>query len=207
MPETLSSLAEAAATCTACRLASTRTQVVFGVGDPDAELMLIGEAPGYNEDQQGEPFVGAAGQLLTRLLGEIGLTREDIYIANVIKCRPPGNRDPQTDEVDSCKGWLRSQLELIDPAVVVTLGNFASKLLLRTETGITRLRGRVYPWWRGKSLIATFHPAAALRNGEKMIDQMRADFALARSTLDAPPAAIALPPPLETAAEQQVLFG
>lgn len=207
MPETLSSLAEAAATCTACRLASTRTQVVFGVGDPDAELMLIGEAPGYNEDQQGEPFVGAAGQLLTRLLGEIGLTREDIYIANVIKCRPPGNRDPQSDEVDSCKGWLRSQLELIDPAVVVTLGNFASKLLLRTETGITRLRGRVYPWWRGKSLIATFHPAAALRNGEKMIDQMRADFALARSTLDAPPAAIALPPPLETAAEQQVLFG
>lgn len=204
MPESLSTIADRAATCTACRLSQTRTQVVFGVGDADAELMLIGEAPGFHEDQQGEPFVGAAGQLLTRLLGEIGLGREDVYIANVIKCRPPGNRDPQADEVDACKGWLRSQLDLVDPKVVLTLGNFASKLLLRTETGITRLRGHVYPWWRGKSLIATFHPAAALRNGEKMVDQMRSDFALVRSTLEAPPPIVA---EQVKEPEQQALFG
>ena len=181
-------LRDEALVCTRCRLAQTRTQVVFGVGDPDAELMFIGEAPGFNEDQQGEPFVGAAGQLLTRLLGEIGMTREDVYIANVLKCRPPNNRDPQQDEIDSCKDYLRRQLVLINPIVVVTLGNFATKLLLRTDTGITKLRGRVYDWWQGKQLVPTYHPAAALRSGERLVDEMRKDFALVRSALDHPSA-------------------
>ncbi|HKX74290.1 MAG TPA: uracil-DNA glycosylase [Acidimicrobiia bacterium] len=190
--------------CTRCRLAETRTQVVFGVGDPQAELMFVGEAPGFHEDQQGEPFVGAAGQLLTRLLGEIGLAREDVYIANVLKCRPPGNRDPQPDEIDACKDYLRRQLVLIDPRVVVTLGNFASKLLLRTETGITRLRGRIYPWWQGKLLVPTFHPAAALRSGERLVDEMRKDFGLIRSALDQPPAKPSPEP--ATDPEQMSLF-
>lgn len=183
MSEALRQLESVAKVCTLCRLAETRTQVVFGTGDPQAELMLIGEAPGFNEDQQGEPFVGAAGQLLTRLLAEIGLAREDVYIANVIKCRPPNNRDPLADEIDSCKDYLRNQITLIDPKVVVTLGNFASKLLLRTETGITRLRGRTYPWWQGRLLIPTFHPAAALRSGHTLITEMQSDFALVRQAL------------------------
>lgn len=183
MTQALRQLESVAKVCTLCRLAETRTQVVFGTGDPRAELMLIGEAPGFNEDQQGEPFVGAAGQLLTRLLGEIGLAREDVYIANVIKCRPPNNRDPLADEIDSCKDYLRNQITLIDPKVVVTLGNFASKLLLRTETGITRLRGRTYQWWQGRLLIPTFHPAAALRSGNTLIAEMQSDFALVRQAL------------------------
>ncbi|MGH9198611.1 MAG: uracil-DNA glycosylase [Acidimicrobiia bacterium] len=186
MNEALRELESVAKVCTLCRLSETRTQVVFGTGDPQAELMLIGEAPGFNEDQQGEPFVGAAGQLLTRLLAEIGLAREDVYIANVIKCRPPNNRDPLQDEIDCCKDYLRGQITLVDPKVVVTLGNFASKLLLRTETGITRLRGRTYPWWQGRLLVPTFHPAAALRSGNKLIAEMQDDFALVRQALDQP---------------------
>lgn len=172
--------------CTACRLAQTRTQVVFGVGDPDADVLLVGEAPGFNEDLQGEPFVGAAGQLLNRLLGEIGLGREDVYIANVLKCRPPNNRDPAGDEVDSCKDYLRAQITIIDPSVVVTLGNFATKLLMRTETGITRLRGRTYPWWQGRTLVPTYHPAAALRSGDRLIGEMQSDFSLVRDALSRP---------------------
>ncbi|MEX0698277.1 MAG: uracil-DNA glycosylase [Acidimicrobiia bacterium] len=186
-------LRDEALVCTRCRLAGTRTQVVFGVGDPNADLMFVGEAPGFHEDQQGEPFVGAAGQLLTRLLGEIGMAREDVYIANVIKCRPPNNRDPQQDEIDACKDYLRRQITLVDPRVVVTLGNFATKLLLRTDTGITRLRGRVFPWWRNKLLIATFHPAAALRSAS-LVTEMQRDFVLIRETLDQPPT-----PPTPTA--------
>jgi DNA polymerase len=193
MNEAFVRLRDEALACTRCRLASSRTQVVFGVGDPAAELMFVGEAPGFHEDQQGEPFVGAAGQLLTRLLEEIGMTREDVYIANVLKCRPPGNRDPEPDEIDACKDYLRQQLVLIDPRVVVTLGNFATKLLLRTDAGITRLRGQVYPWWRGKQLIPTFHPAAALRSGEKLLAEMQKDFVLIRSALDHPPAADPMP--------------
>lgn len=190
MSVTFIELRDEALVCTKCRLAGTRTQVVFGVGDPHADLMFVGEAPGFHEDQQGEPFVGAAGQLLTRLLGEIGMARENVYIANVLKCRPPNNRDPQEDEIDACKDYLRRQVVLIDPRLVVTLGNFASKLLLRTDTGITRLRGRVYPWWRDKLLIATFHPAAALRSAS-LVSEMQRDFLLVRETLDRPPA----PPP------------
>jgi DNA polymerase len=200
-------LRDEALVCTRCRLAGTRTQVVFGVGDPNADLMFVGEAPGFHEDQQGEPFVGAAGQLLTRLLGEIGMAREDVYIANVLKCRPPNNRDPQQDEIDSCKDYLRRQITLIDPRVVVTLGNFATKLLLRTDTGITRLRGRVFPWWRDKLLIATFHPAAALRSAS-LVAEMQRDFVLIRETLDQPPTPPAPTPPTDTSAdpEQMNLF-
>ena len=180
----LDELRTRALVCTQCRLAETRTQVVFGVGDPRARLMFVGEAPGQNEDLQGEPFVGAAGKLLDTLLGEIGMQRSEVYIANVLKCRPPGNRDPRPDEIDSCKGYLREQIRLISPDVVMTLGNFASKLLLNTETGITRLRGRPHQWWLGAMLVPTFHPAAALRGGDRVTGQMREDFALARSLLD-----------------------
>jgi DNA polymerase len=170
--------------CTQCALAATRTQVVFGVGALDSRLVLVGEAPGKNEDLRGEPFVGAAGRLLDTLLGEIGIDRSEVYIANVLKCRPPGNRDPRPEEIDACKGYLREQIRLIGPEVVMTLGNFATKLLLRTETGITRLRGQAHRWWLGAQLVPTFHPAAALRGGDRVTDQMRQDFALVRSLLD-----------------------
>lgn len=186
MSTALAELRVEAESCVRCSLADTRTSVVFGVGAPDADLMFVGEAPGKNEDLQGEPFVGAAGKLLDRLLAEAGIARERVYIANVLKCRPPGNRDPRPDEIEACKGYLRSQLELVDPTVVVTLGNFATKLLLRTDTGITRLRGHAYPWWRGKTLVPTYHPAAALRGGDRITDLMRQDFELMRTTIDAP---------------------
>ena len=169
--------------CTACRLSEDRTHVVFGDGDPQADVVFVGEAPGRREDEQGVPFVGPSGQLLDRLLGEIGLDRTDVYIANVVKCRPPGNRDPRPDEIDACKGYLREQLKLIDPKVVVTLGNFSSKLLLKTETGITRVRGTAYEWW-GRHLVPTFHPAAALRGSAQVLEDMRYDFALVRDTID-----------------------
>lgn len=175
-----------AESCIQCDLHRTRTNVVFGVGSTEARLMLVGEAPGQNEDLQGEPFVGRAGQLLDELLAGIGIVRSDAYIANVLKCRPPGNRDPRPEEIDSCKGYLRSQIRLIRPEVVVTLGNFATKLLLRTETGITRLRGQAHPWWLGATLVPTFHPAAALRGGDRVTAQMREDFALVRTILDRP---------------------
>jgi DNA polymerase len=181
----LDDLRERALVCTRCALAETRTQVVFGVGDPQARLMFVGEAPGKNEDLQGEPFVGAAGKLLDTLLGEIGIARSEVYIANVLKCRPPGNRDPRPDEIGACKGYLREQIRLIAPEVVMTLGNFATKLLLKTEVGITRLRGRPHQWWLGALLVPTFHPAAALRGGDRVTNQMREDFALVRSILDA----------------------
>ena len=185
MPTELEELAATAASCTACSLAESRTQVVFGDGDAGADLMFIGEGPGFNEDQQGLPFVGRSGQLLDTLLEEIGLHREDVYIANVVKCRPPGNRDPRPDEIDACKGYLRKQLEFIQPRVVVTLGNFSTKLLLKTTTGITKLRGHAYPWW-GRHLVPTFHPAAGLRGGPRVVDQLREDFAIVKGLLDAP---------------------
>lgn len=169
--------------CTRCDLADTRTQVVFGAGDPQADLVFVGEAPGQREDEQGLPFVGPSGRLLEELLGEIDLTRDAVYIANVVKCRPPKNRDPRPNEIDACKGYLRTQLRLIDPRVVVTLGNFSSKLLLGTETGITRLRGTAYEWW-GRYLVPTFHPAAALRGRAQVLEDLRYDFALVRDILD-----------------------
>ncbi|MBA3267381.1 MAG: uracil-DNA glycosylase [Acidimicrobiia bacterium] len=176
-----------ASVCTRCALAAGRTNVVFGVGDPSADLMFVGEGPGAQEDLQGEPFVGRSGQLLDRLVqDELGLGRDRFYIANVVKCRPPANRDPQPDEITTCRPWLESQIEIIDPVVVVTLGNFATKLLLDTTEGITRVRGRAYPF-RGGMLVPTFHPAAALRSGGATLAKMRADLVRAKQLLRRPP--------------------
>jgi DNA polymerase len=153
--------------------------VVFGVGNSHADLMFVGEGPGQQEDLQGIPFVGRAGQLLTQLIEGIGLTRDSVYIANVVKCRPPGNRDPLPDEIAACSPWLDRQIELIEPRVVVTLGNFATKLLLQTKEGITKLRGREFPYQRAgieAALVPTFHPSAVLRSGGTALAQARADF-------------------------------
>ncbi|MFQ5554346.1 MAG: uracil-DNA glycosylase [Acidimicrobiia bacterium] len=183
----LAELNREAAVCTACELHERRTNVVFGSGGVGAEVMFVGEGPGQREDEQGLPFVGPSGNLLEQLLGEIDLRREDVYIGNVVKCRPPGNRDPRPAEIDACKPYLRSQITLVDPKVVVTMGNFATKLLLPTETGITRMRGRAYAWW-GRQLVPTFHPAAALRGSARVLEEMRFDFSLVRRVLAAPPA-------------------
>ena len=181
----LEELAAQAAGCTRCPLHETRTQVVFGVGDPSSGLMFVGEAPGREEDLKGEPFVGRSGQLLDRLvLEEVGLTRDRFYIANFVKSRPPGNRDPLPTEIEACRPWLEAQLDLIDPKVVVTLGNFAAKLLLGTTDGITKLRGRAYPFRRGV-LVPTFHPAAVLRGAGDLAAQMRADLVRAKGYLGA----------------------
>jgi uracil-DNA glycosylase family 4 len=188
MSMTLQELGREASTCTRCRLAKGRTQVVFGVGHPDADLMFIGEGPGYYEDKQGEPFVGAAGQLLTRLLGEIGLRREHVYICNVVKCRPPGNRDPLPDEIESCRPYLEGQLETIRPRVIVTLGNFATRFLLDRQVSISRVRGQRFTI-DGRTVIPTFHPAAVLHGGGESGAQMaalRSDFRLIRDVLDEP---------------------
>lgn len=181
--ETLSALESLAHDCTKCPLAASRTNVVFGAGSVTADVMIVGEAPGQKEDEQGVPFVGRSGQLLDRLLGEVTLARTDVYIANVVKCRPPSNRDPRPDEIAACKGYLNHQIELLDPKIVVTLGNFSMKLLLGTNTGITRMRGRAYTWW-GRLLVPTFHPAAALRGGARVTTDMRADLQLVRDILD-----------------------
>ena len=149
--------------CRLCELAQTRTNIVFGVGNPHARVMFVGEAPGRNEDLQGEPFVGAAGHKLDALLSCAGLTRDEIYIANVLKCRPPGNRDPKADEVLACSPFLREQIRSIWPDVIVTLGNPATHFILKTEVGITRLRGRFHQTGHF-TVMPTFHPAAALRN-------------------------------------------
>jgi DNA polymerase len=155
---------EIGADCSRCKLHRLgRQQVVFGVGNPDADLMFVGEAPGADEDIQGIPFVGRAGQLLTKIIEAIGLTRDDVYIANVIKCRPPQNRNPEQDEVDTCEPFLFQQIDVIKPKVIVPLGTFAARALLRTLDPISRLRGRTYQY-RGATLIPTFHPAYLLRN-------------------------------------------
>ncbi|MDP9295593.1 MAG: uracil-DNA glycosylase [Actinomycetota bacterium] len=162
-----------ASVCLKCRLAQGRTQVVYGVGDPDADLMFIGEGPGYHEDKQGEPFVGAAGQLLNRMLAEIDTRREEVYIANVVKCRPPGNRDPLPDEIEACSPWLAEQVDLIDPHIIVTLGNFATRYILERPSSISRVRGQRFIW-RGRTVIPTFHPAAVLHGGGDASTQMQA---------------------------------
>jgi DNA polymerase len=150
--------------CTRCKLHTMgRQQVVFGVGNPDADLMFVGEAPGQDEDIQGLPFVGRAGQLLTKIIEAMGMTRDDVYIANVIKCRPPGNRNPEPDEVATCEPFLFAQIDAIRPLVIVALGTFAAKALLRTNDPISRLRGRAYEY-RGVKLVPTFHPAFLLRS-------------------------------------------
>jgi DNA polymerase len=184
-PESLALLADEAASCTACGLAEGRTQVVFGTGAPDADVVFVGEAPGAREDEQGVPFVGRSGQLLDRLLAEeLGVERSDVYIANVVKCRPPDNRDPRPDEIAACRPWLAHQLDLVDPVVIVTLGNFASRLLLDTATGITKLRGADYRYGNPpRHLVPTFHPAAALRGGAAVLADMRSDFGRAHSLM------------------------
>jgi uracil-DNA glycosylase family 4 len=170
--------------CEKCPLAGGRTQVVFGVGNRDADLVFVGEGPGAEEDRQGIPFVGRAGQLLTRLIEGIGLTRDDVYICNVVKCRPPGNRDPEPVEIATCRPYLEAQLDFLRPHVVVTLGNFATKLLLDTKTGITKLRGQEFPYRDGTAvLVPTLHPAAVLRSGGTALAQARADFVVAKRAL------------------------
>jgi uracil-DNA glycosylase family 4 len=167
----LSALREFIGDCTRCKLhALGRKQVVFGVGNPAADLMFVGEAPGADEDVQGEPFVGRAGQLLTKIIEAIGLTRADVYIANVIKCRPPGNRNPEPDEVATCEPFLARQIDLIHPKVIVALGTFAAKALLKTDAPISRIRGQVFEYRDGAKLIPTFHPAFLLRSPERKRD-------------------------------------
>src|SRR5437868_12774375 len=165
--------------CTRCPLADTRTTVVFGNGDADANLMFVGEAPGANEDREGLPFVGQAGKLLDRLLAQIGLTRGEVFVANVLKCRPPGNRDPQLDEIEACESHLFRQIELIEPTIVATLGNFATKLLSGRPLGITRVHGQEQPTTLGGRevvLYPLYHPAAALYT-PAMLKVLESDFA------------------------------
>jgi len=170
----LEELREYIGDCHRCPLGEERTQVVFGVGDPHARVMLIGEAPGKNEDLQGEPFVGAAGQLLNELLAHAGLAREDVFIANVVKCRPPGNRDPEQVEIKTCAPFLRAQVRLVVPDVLVTLGNFATKFVLRTQTGITQLHGTTQHAGRF-TVLPMYHPAATIYDRSKR-DDLFADF-------------------------------
>jgi DNA polymerase len=212
--EGLEGYAAAVAGCTKCRLAHGRTQVVFGSGSPHTELMFVGEAPGFHEDKQGIPFVGQAGKLLERLLAGIGLQREDVYIANVLKCRPPGNRDPQPDEIESCEPHLFRQIELIEPAVIATLGNFATKLLSGRPLGITRVHGqeqRLTIAGRNVLLYPLYHPAAALYT-PAMMKVLESDFARLPELLGAPePVQLAEPEPAPLAvaaapAEQLGLF-
>jgi uracil-DNA glycosylase len=177
--ETLETYGAATASCTRCRLAEGRTQVVFGAGNPHADLMFVGEAPGFHEDKQGVPFVGQAGKLLEKLLGGVGLWRDDVYIANVLKCRPPGNRDPQQDEIEACEPHLFRQIELIEPKVIATLGNFATKLLSGRPLGITRVHGQEQELTiggRSVLLYPLYHPAAALYT-PAMLKALEADFA------------------------------
>jgi len=198
--EALKDLYHQARSCTRCpQLASTRTTVVFGSGNADADLMFVGEAPGKNEDEQGLPFVGQAGRLLDKLLGEIGLTRQDVFVVNVLKCRPPGNRDPAPVEIENCQDYLMRQLELIEPTVVCTLGNFATKLLRADPTGITRLHGRDEErviGTRAVRLYPIFHPAAALYTPAN-VEVLRRDFARL-------PELLALGPPRQPGEEEPV---
>jgi uracil-DNA glycosylase len=196
------------ADCTRCALAQGRTQVVFGAGDPNSDLMFVGEAPGFHEDQQGVPFVGAAGKLLEQLLAGIGLTRADVYIANVLKCRPPGNRDPMPDEIEACEGHLWRQIELIQPRVVATLGNFATKLLSAKPTGITRVHGMEQETTLGGRrvlLYPLYHPAAALYT-PRMLEVLQTDFSRIPELLGRA-VEVPEPQPLLVSAEPAVQLG
>jgi DNA polymerase len=197
--------------CTKCALAEGRTQVVFGTGSPTAELMFVGEAPGFHEDKQGVPFVGAAGQLLSKLLDGIGLKREDVYIANVLKCRPPGNRDPLPEEIEACEPHLWRQIELIQPKLICTLGNFATKLLSGKPTGITQVHGRQQEVVLGGNpvtLYPIFHPAAALYT-PRMLQVLQEDFARIPELLGRAAAPPPAPEPIadEAAPQQPVQLG
>ena len=213
--EELKAVLHEARDCTRCpQLASTRTSVVFGAGNADADLMFVGEAPGAEEDRQGRPFVGRAGQFLNQLLEGIGMKREDVYIANVLKCRPPGNRDPQQDEIESCEPHLFRQIELIEPKVIATLGNFATKLLSGRPLGITRVHGQEQELTiagRSVLLYPIYHPAAALYT-PAMLKVLESDFARLPGLMGAavePAPLQALPEPepaVEAPAEQLGLF-
>ena len=199
-----------AAICERCPLSETRNRVVFGAGNADADLIFVGEAPGAEEDRQGLPFVGRAGAFLTELLEGIGLQREDVFIANVLKCRPPGNRDPQPEEIDSCRPYLEQQVQLIEPKVIGTLGNFSTKLLTANPTGITKVRGVPQQHLIGGRfvyLLPLFHPAAGLRT-PRVAEQLREDFRQIPALLDEP---LPEPEPLaqeqETEVDQMGLFG
>ena len=176
-----------ALSCTDCRLAESRTQVVWSAGNLDSDVLFIGEAPGFHEDKQGVAFVGAAGKLLDTVLGEVGLDRTQVAIVNVIKCRPPNNRDPLPDEIEACRPYLEAQLAHMRPKVIVTLGNFATRFITGLQIGITKARGRLFEY-EGASVIPTFHPAAALRGGRfggmSPVDAIRADMQMVRATLD-----------------------
>jgi uracil-DNA glycosylase family 4 len=192
----LAELGNVAGVCTACELSENRTRVVFGSGAPDARIMFVGEAPGYNEDVQGEPFVGAAGKLLDELLREIvGISRADVYIGNVLKCRPPDNRDPTAHEIETCKPFLIKQIEIISPDVICTLGNFATRTLTGRREGISKLRRRPLRH-EGLYIFPMFHPAAALHRGD-LYDDVRKDFEALKQFLDSPPKLEAEPPQME----------
>jgi DNA polymerase len=187
--EALVELYHEARACERCPLHQSRTKVVFGSGNADADLMFVGEAPGQQEDLQGLPFVGRAGQLLDQMLGEVGLDRADVFITNVLKSRPPGNRDPQPDEIDACKPYLARQIELIEPKVICTLGNFATKLLTRSQRGITGVHGRAQVHELGGRTVRVYplyHPAAALRS-TKTLEELREDFRGLPQLLEEPP--------------------
>lgn len=183
----IESVRATALSCTRCRLSESRTQVVWAGGNLDSDVMFVGEGPGFHEDQQGEPFVGASGQLLDRLLGEIGLDRSRVAIVNVVKCRPPGNRNPMPDEIEACRPYLEAQLEYMRPDVIVTLGNFATQFMIGQPLGITKARGQLFRF-RGAVVVPTFHPAAALRggrdNGISRIDAIREDLGRARALVE-----------------------
>jgi uracil-DNA glycosylase len=184
---TLADIEADAKACVACPLAATRTTVVFSAGNPASRLMFVGEAPGHDEDLLGEPFVGRSGKLLDRLIAEeLGIDRSGFYICNVIKCRPPGNRDPLPSEVQACRHYLESQVSLVAPAVIVTLGNFAARTLLETTESVTRMRGRSYPFGAA-FVVPTFHPSYALRGGAVIVAEMRADLVRAKRLLAAAP--------------------
>jgi uracil-DNA glycosylase family 4 len=207
--EALATFAEQVSGCTRCRLSQGRTQVVFGVGNPHADLMFVGEAPGFHEDKQGVPFVGQAGKLLDKLLGGIGLERSEVYIANVLKCRPPGNRDPQPDEIESCEPHLFRQIELIQPRVVATLGNFATKLLSGKPTGITRAHGQEQEVALGGNrvlLYPLYHPAAALYT-PAMLNVLQEDFRRIPELLGREEIPELEPEPVLAAAEPAVQLG
>jgi uracil-DNA glycosylase family 4 len=217
--ETLDEAKVEALGCTRCRLAATRTQVVWLDGNPDSDLMFVGEAPGMNEDKIGRPFVGAAGKLLDQLLDSIGLDRGKCVICNVIKCRPPGNRNPEPDEIATCTPYLKAQIEFIKPTVIVTLGNFATRFILERQVSITRARGQIFRAF-GAKVIPTFHPAAALHSGGATSPQfalLRSDFKLISSELakgNRPPAPPRVPvapalvpvPVAEALVQQESLF-
>lgn len=180
---TLQDLQKSLHDCQRCKLATLgRTQVVFGVGNPNASIMFVGEAPGFNEDLKGEPFVGAAGKLLNELLTSAGLSRAEIYIANVIKCRPPNNRDPEADEVETCKPFLMEQIGLIKPNLVCTLGNWATQTLMERKVGITKVRGQAF-YMKDFVMFPLFHPAAALHQGN-LLPTLKEDFKKLKDYLD-----------------------